>query len=368
MTATYWIQAIGAAARRTADLICTDQTVETAAEIIPDGPIRGELIGRVESIEAVDEGQSSATISFPLELFGRTAAEALHVLFGTCSLKPGIRLVGLEFPLQAVIPFSGARYGRPGLRTLTHTPTRPMVCAVLKPLGLTPDALASLAREFALGGVDWIKDDQGMSDHVFCRFQDRVRACAEAVAEANRLSGGTCRYVAHVSGPPTEVRKRARIAKDAGAGGLLICPGLTGYDVMRELAEDETISLPIFSHPALLGTYALHSPQGIAPAVLYGTFPRLFGADVTIYPTWGPDFGLGRDDCASIAAATATSVLRLPAIFPTAAGRIGFEQIDAVRSLYGQDVVYVLGSRIQHAPDGIRRASQRFIEAITPAP
>ncbi len=364
----YLLQASGSSAQRTAEVLCIDQTVESAEEIIPDGPIRESLIGRVESLEAAGSDQSTAAISFPIELLGRSGAECLHLLFGTSSLKPGIRVVGLELPADVLPPFHGPRFGRVGLRGLLGVPNRPLVCAVLKPLGLPPDRLASLAREFALGGVDWIKDDQGMTDQPFCRFQDRVAACAEAVSDANRTTDGSCRYVAHVSGAPEEVRERARYATRAGAGGLLICPGLTGYDALRALAADRTIGLPIFSHPALLGTYGLDRRQGIAPAVLYGTLPRVMGADVSIYPTWGADFGIGRDDCARIAEATETPRIPVASMFPTAAGRIGLEHIEDIRDLYGHEVVYILGSRIQRDREGLRQACRRFIAAIDDRP
>ncbi|MER3423639.1 MAG: hypothetical protein C4293_10800, partial [Nitrospiraceae bacterium] len=72
-------------------------------------------------------------------------------------------------------------------------------CGVLKPLGLSIDALAELAYQFARGGLDLVKDDQGLADHSFCPFEERVARCAEAVARRTEKPGApvsTCRMSA----------------------------------------------------------------------------------------------------------------------------------------------------------------------------
>jgi ribulose-bisphosphate carboxylase large chain len=161
---------------------------------------------------------------------------------------------------------------------------RALVCAVLKPLGLSPRELSDLAFKFAVGGADLIKDDQGLMDHPFCPLEERVARCAEAVAKGVAQRGRPCLYLPHVSGPVDEMSRRARWAKEAGAGGLLIAPGLTGFDALRAVADDDTVALPIASHPSFLGSYAVHPDNGIAPAALYGQLPRLAGADLSIYP------------------------------------------------------------------------------------
>lgn len=353
---TYRLQASGSAARRMAEILRVDQTVEASEEVIPPGPIREHLLGRIESLESLDDTSTGAVISFPVELLGTTAAQCLHLLWGTSSLKPGIRLTGLEFPTDVPPSWPGPRFGRAGLRALIAAPARVLLCGVLKPLGRSAVELSDLAAQFAMGGVDFVKDDQGLADQAFCPFEDRVARCAAAVQEVNRRTGGGCRYVAHVGGTAQQVITRARFARPAGAGGLLFCPGLSGYDVLRELATDEAINLPIFSHPAFLGTYTQQSSTGIAPHVLYGLLPRLMGADVSIYPTWGGEFGLQRADCAAIAKSTAEPFAGTRPMFPTAAGRIGIDQLDGICDLYGQDVVIVLGSRIQCDARGVAAA------------
>ncbi len=347
-----------------ARLLCIDQTVESSEEAIPDGLIRDHLLGHVVALAPLDAVTTEVCVSFPLDLLGRTAGETLHLLFGTSSLKPGIRLVDLDVPAAAPVPWQGPRFGRDGLRRLVNVPARPLACAVLKPLGRSPKELAALAYAFARGGVDCVKDDQGLMDQPFSPLADRIAACADAVARANRETGRRCLYVAHLGCSLDDMVLKARLAKARGAGGLLLCPGLIGYDTIQRLAADPSVGLPLFSHPALLGTYALHPTQGIAPAMLYGVLPRLFGADVTIYPTWGPEFGMTKTACAEIALATGSTRLRVAATFPTAAGRIDEHQIADACALYGRDVLFILGSRIQADPSGIQQACRRFMDRL----
>jgi ribulose-bisphosphate carboxylase large chain len=167
-----------------------------------------------------------------------------------------------------------------------------------------------------------------------------------------------------VSGPWARLRERSLFAKRAGAGGLLVCPGLTGYDALRDLARDEAIALPIVSHPALLGTFTAHADSGLAPAVLYGQLPRLFGADASLYPIYGSEYAMSRADCEAIKAETGAPLGCLRPIFPTAAGRLGFDRIAELCAFYGRDVLFVLGSRIRQDPGGLVQACRKFVAEI----
>ena len=56
-----------------------------------------------------------------------------------------------------------------------------MTCAALKPQGLSSEALGELAHAFALGGVDFIKDDHGIATQPYSSFAVRVPAIMAAV-------------------------------------------------------------------------------------------------------------------------------------------------------------------------------------------
>ncbi len=363
-TVEYLLRGTEAQARRAAELLCLDQTIEAPADILPSTPNSTDILGRIEIFTIKQTDRFRLTVSYPVELFGSTCAQLLHTLFGTTSMKRGIRLTEFDLPDPLPDGWPGPRFGRTGMRVLTDVPQRPLICAVLKPLGLSPQALADLALQFALGGVDVIKDDQGLADHPFCPFAERIERCAEAVARANHETGRRCLYAPHVTGPWELLHAQCLLAKQAGAGGLLTCPGLTGYDTLHKIACDDAIALPIMSHPAMLGSYYVSPDSGIAPSVLFGQLPRLAGADVTIFPIYGLEFPISREDCEAIAVSCGRSWGSLKPIFPTAAGRMGVERVKEMVEVYGPDVVFVLGSHVRRYPEGFARACRQFVAEV----
>lgn len=351
-------------ARSMAERLCADQTIEAPLSLLRTCPIPEGLLGRVEAFVREEESRHRARISFPAELFGRSFAQILHTVFGTASLSPQIQVTDIHLPTQLPEGWPGPRHGMTGIRRKAHVTNRPLACAVLKPVGLSPEALAELAHSFALGGVDLIKDDQGLGDHAFCPFEERVQRCVASIRHASCATGRTCLYFPHVVGSLEDIRQQTQFAKQAGADGILLSPGLVGYQALHDLSRDIAEALPIMSHPAFLGTYAMTPTQGLAPSVLYGRLPRLAGADITIYPTYGLNFPISRLDCTQIAAACTESWGPLLPIFPTAAGRMGEERIREMCEVYGRDCVFILGSQIRESSDGITASCERFMQSL----
>jgi ribulose-bisphosphate carboxylase large chain len=329
--------------------------------------IRDHIVGRVETFEARPEGGFSARISYAIEIAGRDLTQLLNVLFGNISIKAGIRADRLDLPETMLRSFRGPRFGRAGLRALLGAPHRPLLCTALKPLGLAAEGLAELAYRFALGGIEIIKDDHGLADQGFAPFRDRVRLCAQAVQRANRETGSRSIYVPNVTAPFDEIRSRARLAKEHGAGGLLVAPGLTGLDAMRCLADDDALALPIFAHPAFQGTYVLNPSSGMSHQLLFGQLARVAGADATIYPNFGGRFGFTRDECLSIARGTAMAMGPIKAIFPTPGGGMSLDRVPEMLGAYGPDVVLLIGGGLMTPGSDLIETCRRF-RALIEAP
>lgn len=100
----------------------------------------------------------------------------------------------------------------------------------------------------------------------------------------------------------------------------MLSPGLAGFDAVRLLAGDPGVSLPIMAHPALLGSFTASPESGFSHYALYGQLMRLAGADITIFPNYGGRFAFARDECRSIAEATAAPMGPLKPIFPAPGG------------------------------------------------
>ena len=349
---TYRLLGDEAEARIIANDICLEQTVEFPGELVPAGDIRERIVGHIESLTPLDAMCCQAVISYAIETTGFDLLQLLNVVFGNTSLKPGIRVEGLDLPPSLLAVFHGPRFGRGGLRTLLGVPERPLLCTALKPLGLPPAELAQLAYQFALGGMDLIKDDHGMANQPFASFRERVERCVEAVERANRETGTRSLYLPNIPGPADKVVEHALFAKRSGAGGLLICPGLVGVDTMRQVADDDRIALPLISHPAFQGSFVTCPDSGMAHAVIFAQIPRLAGADASIFPNYGGRFSFTMQDCVGLAEGSAREMGHIRPLFPVPAGGMSLERIPEMFEVYGRDVIFLIGGGLhQHGHD-----------------
>lgn len=359
---TYRIQGKDAPARAAA--LCIEQTVEFPADLLPAGDIPNHIVGHIESLTSTAPDVHHALISYPVEIAGTDLPQLLNVIFGNSSIKAGIRVERLDLPDSLLAHYRGPRYGVAGLRDLVGAEERPLLCTALKPMGLAPQALADLAYQFALGGIDLIKDDHGLADQAFCPYEERVARCAEAVTKANAETGRHCLYMPNLAGPFHLLESRAHYAKDAGAGGLMVCPGLLGMDTMRHLADDDRLALPIASHPALQGSFVVNADSGFAHAAWYGQLMRLAGADAVIFPNYGGRFGFSRDECAQIAEGCRLPMGHLKPSLPAPGGGMTLDRIPDMQRLYGDSVIYLIGGDLHRHEDGLVASARRFAASI----
>lgn len=339
--------------------ICVEQTVEYPEDLIPRQDIREQVLGHIESFRQIEASCYEAVIGFPVETAGRELPQLLNVLFGNISLKPAYRLVRIDLPESLSKQYRGPRFGQRGLRELLNVHDRPLLSTAIKPMGLSPAELAELAYQFALGGIDLIKDDHGLADQSFAQYDQRVAALSDAVRRANEETGARCLYLPNVTAPFDELRERARFAREKGAGGLLISPGLVGLDAMRCIADDEQVRLPILSHPAFQGCFTMSPVQGISHGTLYGQLNRLAGADAAIFPNYGGRFSFSKEECREIIAGSTCAMGEIQPIFPAPAGGMKLDRVGELCEFYGREVVLLIGGDLhRHGPDLVANCRQ----------
>jgi len=340
--------------------------VEFPAEEVPEGIIRDHVFGRIEQFGPWGGDGFKAIISYANEIAAGELTQFMNVVFGNSSIKPGIRVEHLDLPESLLRAFKGPRFGRAGLRALLHIPKRPLLSTALKPMGLSSQELADLAYQFVLGGMDIIKDDHGLSNQCCSPFEERVRLCAAAVQKGSKETGQPCLYIPNITAPHSEVMKRARFAKQAGAGGMMVAPGLIGFDLMRELADDDSLALPILTHPALQGSFVT-SRSGISHGVIFGQLARLAGADATIFPNFGGRFSFSCSECKEIVTATSESMGHLKSIFPAPGGGMSLDKVPDMLETYGQDLIFLIGGGLfRHGPDLVQncRHFRKMVEEM----
>ena len=355
-------------ARALAEVIKIEQSVEFPAHLVPDGDIRDQIMGRVEAFKPAGPGAYYATISYAVEIAGRELTQLLNVMWGTGSLLSNLKVDRVKLPDSLLAAYRGPRFGTQGFREVLQVWDRPLLCTAIKPMGLSPADLAEMAYRCALGGIDIIKDDHGITDLAFCPFEERVSKVAEAVDRANRQTGLHCVYAANITGPADRILERALFARKAGATALLISPALTGFDAMRMVADDDRIALPVLSHPAHTGHYVVSPTHGFSYYAFYGQIQRLAGADASIYVNFGGRFQVTAEDCKWAARGCRDRMGHLRPILPLPGGGMTSERIPALLEMYGTDAIFLVGGGLHERGGDLVERARRVVQAVQRAP
>ncbi|WP_425417477.1 RuBisCO large subunit C-terminal-like domain-containing protein [Oricola indica] len=354
-------------ARERAEGIALEQTVEIPDDIVPEGYIRDEIVGRIERIEDAGPGMYDTAISYSPDSAGNDIVQLLNVIFGNSSIQKGIKVIGFDPGATIAERFSGPRFGIEGVRSLANRPTGGLISPVIKPMGSTADELAEIAYRCSLGGADIVKDDHGLANQAMAPFRERVEKVSAAVAKANAETGGSSLYFPNLAGPGSDIVANARFAKQCGAGGVLLMPGLHGFGAVHELASDAEFGLPIMTHPSFLGPYVLSEDTGFTHAMMFGVLQRLAGSDISVFPNVGGRFGFSANECRSIAeACRAPDGIGKP-MFPSPGGGMSVERAGDMVSMYGEDVVYLLGGSLLRYGDRIADGVRAMREAVDAA-
>jgi ribulose-bisphosphate carboxylase large chain len=350
--------------------IALEQTVEVPDDVVPEGFIRDVIVGRVETIAHSGDGVFEARLSYSPATVGRELAQLINVIFGNSSIQRGIKVTEIALSDAMADLFPGARFGIKGLRQRSGNAAGGFVCPVIKPMGLDTQRLAEICYKTARAGADIIKEDHGLANQDTAPFRERVRACATAVARANAERGAAgdaarALYFPNIAAHAGHVRDMAFFAKEAGADGVLLIPGLYGFDAMNRLAQDPDFDLPIMAHPAHLGPYVLSPDTGYAHGALFGTLMRIAGADISVFPNHGGRFGFSVAECQDIVTACRATTGHGKPIFPSPGGGMSLERLPDMKALYGRDCVSLLGGSLLRFGDRIGDAISQMRSALS---
>jgi ribulose-bisphosphate carboxylase large chain len=346
-----------------AEWICLEQSAELPADAITAAH-RNAWCGQIMSFTQGGENTWRALITFPVALTQNGISQFLNVLFGNISIGENIRVTGVEW--SKLPQFKGPRYGIAGVREKLGIASRPLSCTALKPVGFSTGKLGKLCFQFALGGVDIIKDDHGLADQQTAPFSERLKACQIAVKRAYEDSGNQAVYFPNITADGDILLKRYEEAAAAGCSGVLVSPHLVGLDRLDALRRHPA-GLMLMAHPAFSGTLT-GKTHGLSHRFLYGELWRALGADFVIYPNTGGRFPYTPAVCADINEGCRDSSLPFPTAFPTPGGGIHTVRVPEWRQRYGDDTVFLIGGSLYKDRRGIEEASRAFTSMLTSEP
>jgi ribulose-bisphosphate carboxylase large chain len=359
-----------AAARELAADMAREQTLEVPPAAAP-AHIEEGYLGRVRSVAPVRRSGAGSDpdavaavptrweveLAYSPDLLDGSLTQLLNLVWGNISLMPAVRLVELELPDPVVDGFPGPGLGIRGLRRLVGAgDDRPLISGALKPVGLSPEALAGLAARLTAARMDLIKDDHSLVDQAMAPFRERILRVSDSVATANARTGGATAYFPNITGSSGVMLERAARVREAGCRGAVISPGLCGLPAMLEVREAFP-DLAIMAHPSHANA-SPGAPNGIAPEVLMGMLWRMAGADALIYVNAHGRFAWPVEVCREINARARGPMGALRPAFPVPAGGVQADRVPHWVELYGPDTLLLVGGSILEAEDVEARASE----------
>lgn len=342
--------------------IAYEQTVEVSDACIQEEFIRTEVAGQVRTIEVIGESLFRVVIGYHPDVTGYEVPQFLNVLYGNISIKDNIKIVDISLPVELLRIFPGPDYGIEGIRLLTGVYGRPLACTALKPMGADIKTFAEIAKSFALGGGDIIKDDHGLANQRYCPFKERVQAVQETLNHANAMTNRNTLYFPNVIGPAHEFENQAAFAVRHGVKGILLSPLIVGMDTVRHISEKYNIV--IMGHPSFSGTHFHDPAHGISPALLLGTLFRLIGCDISIYPNVGGRFSFTLEQCNELNNHLTRPLAHIKPAFPCPAGGMSLGRIPEMASQYGTDVIYLIGGALLEDRARLKENTEGFLNTI----
>lgn len=327
--------------------------------------LSGKMVGYYE-IPTAEPSRRAAVVqlAFPIDAWVDNVPMMLLSIAGNCfAYSPKLRLLDVFFPENLLAKFKGPKFGVPGLRKLLNIPERPLSLHIIKPkMGMTPQQVANQCYQTALGGVDMMKDDEMTSDVYNSRYEDRVKAVMEAIDKASAKTGKRPVYLVSITDEPKRMFEKAARAVELGANGLLVCYS-AGLGVLRQLAEDPAINVPIMLH----GSHMIAAQPRISWPV-FAKLCRLCGADLMLTPTFWSSIPM-----VSLEEGIRTSHVKLAPLghikpmFPMPCAGVYPGLAPILIGEYGPDIVIPAGGGMLGHPDGYTAGAKAWQQAIAAA-
>lgn len=327
--------------------------------------LSGKMVGYFE-IPTDDPCRRTAVVqlAFPIDAWVDNVPMMLLSISGNCfAYSDSMRLLDVYIPDNLLAKFKGPKFGVPGIRELTGVQDRPLSLHIIKPkMGMTPQQVGKQCYQTAIGGVDMMKDDEMTSDVYNSTYQDRLKAVMEALEKAKSKTGKKPIYLLSITDEPRRIFDKAARAVELGANGLLVCYS-AGLPVLRQLAEDPAINVPIM----------LHCSHMIAaqPRIAWPVFAKLIrmcGADMMLTPTYWSSIPM-----VSLEEGLRTSHVKLSPLghikpmFPMPCAGVYPGLAPVIIGEYGPDIVIPAGGGMLGHPDGYTAGAKSWQQAIAAA-
>ncbi len=303
-------------------------------------------------------------IAFPLGVVQSDLGTLQAVAFGKISMAGALRWQDVAVPPEWASHWAGPRFGAAGLRALVKAPPgQPLLMAIFKPcLGESPEALAQALYHQGVAGTHLVKDDEVLSDPDENSALRRLEACLKALDKAEAETGHRPLYALNLTGPAHTLLPRAQRLAAAGANAFLFNYLCYGLPTLAALASQLPQAVPLIAHPALGGAFYGSPHHGLSPQLLFGTLPRLAGADAVLFPSPYGKVCLPKADALAVVAALRSPHLPVKTAFGVPSAGISPSMVPALLEDFGPEVIVNAGTGIMEAPNGPVAGAHAFLQ------
>jgi 2,3-diketo-5-methylthiopentyl-1-phosphate enolase len=313
----------------------------------------------------VDQRHYIIQIAFPQVNIGLQIPMLLTTVVGNISMGGRVKVLDIRFPEKYVAGFQGCKFGIEGVRQLLGVQGRPLLNNMIKPCtGYPPEVGVRLFRAAALGGCDIIKDDELIANASFNEVQARVKLYMDAERQVYEETGEHTLYTVNVTDDVPQVFDNARRAVELGCNALMVNYLATGFPVLRALAEDPALNVPILAHMDVAGALYASEWHGLSSHLVLGKLPRLAGADVVVFPAPYGKAPVLPEKFQRVAQNLTFPLYHLKPVFPMPSGGITPKMVPNVIKDLGPDIVIGSGGGIHAHPQGPVAGAKAFRQAI----
>jgi ribulose-bisphosphate carboxylase large chain len=264
------------------------------------------------------------------------------------------RLIKLELPVAVTKHFKGPKFGLSGFRKFTKQYDKPLFGGIVKPkIGVSPKVLLEMVKQMVDGGVDFIKEDEIMSNPACAPLDKRVDLIANYLAKQSRKV-----VVCHtINCDPHVLTDRVKRVHELGGNGVHInvFSGLGSYNSIRKL------NLPLFLHFQKSGDKVFTDKNhrfSIAWPVIC-QLATMMGVDTIQTGMMG---GYSNDD--PIELQQALEVLRAGNTTPVLSCGFHPGLVEKITAMAGNDYMANVGGAMHGHPGGTRAGSAAMRQAI----
>jgi 2,3-diketo-5-methylthiopentyl-1-phosphate enolase len=380
IVATYWVQAdTNMDMALMGQVLAIEQTTGTWLPVPGETPdVRAKHVAKVIGVfeapyyeyglpEGIKSREYILQIAFPSANVEDQLPMLLTATIGNISLVPNFKLLDLRMPKTTLDQYQGPSFGIDGwYDALGVQRGRPLLNNMIKPCSGYPlEVGARLFKEAALGGCDVIKDDELIANMRYNDAVERVKTYMAIEKQVFEETGEHTLYTVNVTDRLPRVFDLAKRCIDAGANAMMVNYLAVGPEVMRALAEDPAIRVPILAHMDVAGVYFMSPYQGIASPIIFGKIPRLCGADGIVLPFSQGGKGIYMNDRFMATCRNLTYPFgKLKPTLPMPSGGITPANVPDVMNSLGRDIMIGSGGGIHAHPKGPSAGARAFRQAF----